>query len=292
MENKDFLDKYNELMKQLIELFPNKETLVNLPNENKIIELGNDFYDKISNNKIYRRYLLERKNKLFQIEKKLILNNTHMHKLLNSLDNTNQSIVWEYLQLFYILLDKNDSNYVSKLAKSIADNRNKSSSYNTTADDILNDIKSSIVDAQNGGNIFNSILETSQKIAGKYKDKLASGEITFKDMMGSLKNSAGLDENTSEMLDKMMDEDGNLKMEEVLNNEAMKNMPGMENMQGLLSGMMGNSNMFGNLMGSIFKDNQQEVPELTEDQMKEINEFYSSMDMNELSKVMGNLEKK
>jgi hypothetical protein len=302
--NQEFLKKYNELINQLIEFFPNKETLDNSLDESKIINLGNEFYNIIHDNKIYKRYLLERKNKLFQIEKKLLIPDAHIHKLLNSLDIDNQSIVWEYLQLFYIILDKeDDKSYVNKLANAITKSHNKNSSSNSTnitADDILNDIKSSISNTQDGGNIINNILETSQKIAGKYKDKLASGEITFKDMIGSLKNSAGIDNNVSEMLDKMVDKDGNLNMDEVLNNDVMKNVPGMDNIQGLLGGIMGgdsskNDNLFSNIMGSMFKGNNtsnEPVSELTEEQIKELNDFYSNMDTNELSKIMSNLENK
>lgn len=278
-----FIEKYLEFIEQLVIFFPDKNGIndffskIKLDND-YIINIGKKYYDIINKEKIYKRYLLEKKNKLFVLEKNLILPENNFKNLINSLDQENQNIIWEYLQVFYLLLDTSDDKYKNKLIKSM-NNKN-----NNLADDIFNDIKNTInpnnIDPNNldFGNIFGKAME----LAGKYGDKFESGQVTFNDMLNTVKKAGGDNEQINNLFNGLMDEKGNLNINNIMNNSEMGDLGNM------VSGLMGGG-LFDNLLGNTKKN--EPVKELSEKEKQELVDYYSKLDMDELTNIMKNVEK-
>jgi hypothetical protein len=362
-----FKDKYVEFLNQLKMLLPTRkqkfEELINKCEKGDALigKIAGKYYSKISSNITMKRQLLERRDKLFTVEKKLIIPDANMRKILKHCDEKNKDIVWEYLQLFYVILNnQSDSSnntkecieYSNKLIKSIHENRNKDYDkikQDNEADKIIKDITNTFTKTMeksgngagpSGTNFMKDMFDTSKLIADKYKDKLESGEVTLNDMMGSLKNMVGDNPEMSQMMDGLVGNDGNLNMENLLNNA--KNIPGVGNMmEGLLknmsgdgdgeglnlgnilgnlaggdgdsplagmtnmagmAGLLGGDNPLGNMAGmadllgggsmdglfdTLLGGNKKEpTEELTEEQVKQMEEFYSKMSTEELAKLM------
>ena len=107
--------------------------LINNYNEKKIEIINNDeiklnlkcYLQNISCNKKFKKYLLERRVKLFYSNNLKFIENCNIKNILEKVDEDTRTQIWTYLQLFYILENNGNDNYTLKLINSIENNINK-----------------------------------------------------------------------------------------------------------------------------------------------------------------------
>lgn len=129
-------------------------------------------------------------------------------------------------------------------------------------DDIAGNIKES-------GSDITKLMENTKNMGMKYQEQIAKGDLKVEDMMGSL---MGVLQDPSKLVDSMKDMD-------------IKNLP---DPQKLLSGLLGGidtdtNNIMSQVLGAF--ENKQageasaDKAPLTEDQLKELEEFYSNLSL-------------
>jgi hypothetical protein len=126
---------------------------------------------------------------------------------------------------------------------------------------ILEDIKGNLMES---GKNVNTLLENTKKLGEKYKDKIQSGELSMKEMMGSL---MGVMKDPSSLVNMMKDID-------------LSNLPDPTEMMGsLMGGSVDINGIMSKVMGGQKPvDPNNNVP-LTAEQLKELDEFYSSLNL-------------
>jgi hypothetical protein len=129
----------------------------------------------------------------------------------------------------------------------------------TIVTNILDDIKGNLKES---GKDMNALLENTKKLGQKYQDKIQSGELKMEDMMGSL---MGVLKNPNQLMETMKDFN-------------LSDLPDPTDMLGTL---MGGSVDINNIMSSVMGKNKMRDPSdnipLTEEQLKELEDFYSSL---------------
>lgn len=126
---------------------------------------------------------------------------------------------------------------------------------------ILDEIKTSIKDS---GKNVNNLLENTKKLGQKYQDKIKSGELSVEEMMGSL---MGVLKDPNSLMNTMKDMD-------------LSDLPDPNEMLGsLMGGSFDINGILGQVMGNKpTVDPSANIP-LTEEQLKELEEFYSSLNV-------------
>lgn len=150
--------------------------------------------------------------------------------------------------------------------------------------DIVEDTKEIL---NKDGDVVENLMDSVKNLTSKYYNKVQSGEITKDDVLSNLmglmnnpgelkKMVEGIDvsklPDPQKVMNKMMSEMGNLGLPV---GDIMKGLPINDMMKGLMNGDSSDfdpSKLIGKLMGDI----SNEEP-LTEDQLKEMEEFYSKM---------------
>jgi hypothetical protein len=163
-------------------------------------------------------------------------------------------------------LMKNMGNDVDAPQKMMEDMMNKIgikdvSSNPSVVTNILDEIKTSIKDS--GKNVTH-LLENTKKLGQKYQDKIKSGELSVEEMMGSL---MGVLKDPNSLMNTMKDMD-------------LSDLPDPNEMLGsLMGGSFDINGILGQVMGNQPKvDPSANIP-LTEEQLKELEEFYSSLNI-------------
>jgi len=302
----ELVNKYNEFISFLKENVNNERKKDLAVNENldkdKVEGLVNEYVKMINENKKYQSHLLNENKKLFALNLDLNLVNFGMKSVYKKFNDDTKSSFWEFLQILYILGNKNNDNMefniklLNKLEKSTSKNSDEEDDDDlelNIADRMIRDIAESFdnaqgVDSKEGA--INNILQTSQKIGEKYRKDMESGKLNFGDMLNSFQKLAetfeeeGVDD--EEGLDSTMLPTPDELLEKLVpggfEGEQMKSM--FKNMESMLSGggKGGASNPFG-MMGSLFgmNNNQKKQAEgLTEEQLAELEEYYKNKGIN------------
>ena len=270
-------------------------------------EYVNKFVEIVNENNKYKKYLLNENKKLFALNKDIGLVNFGLKNVYKKLDNETKTNFWEFLQILYVLSNKDNDNMefniklLNKLEKSTIQEEvvETDDLELNLADKMIRDIAESFDSAKTKGNskdaAINNIIQTSQAIGEKYRKDLESGELSFGDMINSFQKLAEqLDEDDDEG-----DEDFDSTMlptpDELLEKlvpggfegEQMKSM--FKNMESMLSGAVGGGSGKGgvganplSMMGSLFgmNNNKVEADALSEGQLKELEEYYKEKGIN------------
>lgn len=126
---------------------------------------------------------------------------------------------------------------------------------------ILDEIKTSIKDS--GKNVAN-LLENTKKLGQKYQDKIKSGELSVEEMMGSL---MGVLKDPNSLMNTMKD----------------MNLSDLPDPNEMLGSLMGASFDINGILGQVMSNQPKVDPSanipLTEEQLKELEEFYSSLNI-------------
>ena len=285
-KNVELSNKFNDLINHLIENSEEKELLKkfkdNLCDErlNTIISSFCNTLD--SDNKTFKLFL-NRNSRIFgnKIHLQLIDDFPIKKYLVNE-----NSYAWECIQLLYAIFRTGDENKKSKVSKVVEaiekfnlGERNTNTDSNnspTNCDDLVMDLadtlRNNIVNAskQNADNKLNpmeTMFKTAQGISQKYAQQIKSGNISMNDMFSSL----------GRMMDKIHEKTANDEELKNIEVDKMKDPNDLMKDMGLDLGKLNPMEMVGNLLGS-----KQNKEKLTEEQIKEMEEFYSQFNSEDI----------
>ena len=189
-----------------------------------------------------------------------------------------KSYLWECIQLLYAINRTGEDKYknnVNKIIEAIekynlGETKTCSSNVDNMVMDIADTLRNNMVNASKETKKVNPIenmIKTSQMISEKYGNRLKNGQISMNDMFESLGRMMG-------EIDKKTSNDDELKKVE------MDDLPNPENMMNDL----GIDTKDFNPMDIINKmlNQKKEKEELTEEQIKEMEDFYSNVSSNDL----------
>jgi hypothetical protein len=178
-----------------------------------------------------------------------------LKKIFNNRDDNNKNVLWHYLHLMYLMVEsaqkKQNKEKIKKLTKLIETNEDQfkksqaklsqqsttknmkdpktmiremfNVDVNTETNEMLTDIVKSFESTLSGGigsNPFSGLMDISQKISTKYKDKINNGEIELNKLMeGIQKNVPG--------------------MEVIMKGGGLGNMGNLSGLMGKMGGMAG-----------------------------------------------------
>jgi len=135
--------------------------------------------------------------------------------------------------------------------------------------DIMSEIKDNL---KNSGKNVNQLIEKTMEMGQKYQDKIKSGELSMEEMMGSL---MGVLKNPETLMETMKDMDlSNLPDPTTMISSLMGsglNMGGDLNIDSILSQVMGSN--------KSSKEQDKDTTPLTNEQLKELEEFYSNLNL-------------
>jgi len=224
------------LLNRLATIFPNNNIINLVVNEsdelklNRIKKLNNSITSTTNFN-----YLLKNKIKLFShkekdtlsISESLFGSELTLKKIFNYQDENLKLILWTDLKEmllsyneFLLTTDNTNKSILERIEKLKLNNLNptnlnptnlnpkeginkilNTANMNETTNDMINDIFGSFENSLNStsGNPFNNILNISQEITSKYKDKIENGDINLEDLLKNVTNLPGM-ENISGIL--------------------------------------------------------------------------------------------
>lgn len=319
MENfEDIKLKYNELVDFLIKYFPQNEELKNVSRiDDSIMQYVNNFVNGVNRKTKYQTMLVERNVNMFH--KKTheyyisILPEINIKKFLLTNDDYVKHIVWEYLQLIYLLAESYKQEKWHKMLIFKIENTEcpPITEPPNPFDNMINDITSSFMNAFDGNDVnpLSAIMKTSMEIMTKHKDTLTNNTLDISQIIKSFSRTLGQDENelqkvidSNPLLQKLADAQSNpeqllgelsgqigINPDDLQNNNLPsvlgKLMGENGNFNNILSGVMssvgsGEGGLGGLLSGGLGKlfggDKQVNISELTEEQIKELEEFYKN----------------
>jgi hypothetical protein len=210
----NFSNVYSEFIQHLIELFPENTNLQKYKNEpiEVIMNRVKKFNDSLTC-ETHVNYLIKNKIKLFShkesdtlaISESLFGSELTLKKIFNNQEETIKLVLWK--DLTNLLSEYNKSLLEDDANNKSAQNRVnkfkildvnkflKTDSLNQSTNEMINDIFGSFENVlkNNNGNPFNNIVQISNLITEKYKDKIASGEINVDELLKNLTNIPGME---------------------------------------------------------------------------------------------------
>lgn len=301
----ELVTKYREFITFLMgnvskEKIENLKVVKNLDEKECEIKINNYVLFINENNK-NKKYLLNENKKLFAMNKEISLVDFGIKSTYKKLSSDNKSIFWEFLQILYVLSNKENENMeyniklLNKLEKSTAqeEETNEDDLELNLADKMIRDIAESFDSAKGNSKdaAISNIIQTSQAIGEKYRKDLESGSLSFGDMINSFQKLAEKldDDGEVEEFDSTLLPTPDELLEKLVpggfEGEQMKSM--FKNMESMLSGGMGKGNganplsMMGSLFGMNNNANDKKTSDaLTEDQLKELEEYYKEKGIN------------
>ena len=313
MENfEDIKTKYLELVDFLIKYCPKEASnLNNVKNEcsdQYITDIVKGYVDGINKKKKYQTLLVDRNASMFHKEGHdfyiPFIKNFNLKKVLTKSDEYVRHIIWETLQIIYILVEGHKKEKWHTLLLYKIENTEcptvsspPSDDKKNAIDNMVGDIASTFQNIMKDGNSenpFEAIMKTSMGIAQKYQGNFSEGQIDFKEIIKSMSKAFGQDENeVSDLIDNnpllksLMSLGGdNQNPEETLTKmgkelgidtnglvsgldpESMLK-DGKLNMGGIMGKLMSGS--LGNLFGG---DQNNNTEQLTDAQIKEMEDFF------------------
>ena len=246
---KQFEEKYQEFINQILVLYPNEDSEVNkcvnqlnqLKNEEKKT-CGENFANLINKSSTNKNNLLKRKIKLFSSKstdtKKIsyaLLKFLPLKKLLNgNIANSTKEIVWDYIQLLYVFSElsvknKNDidKGLIKNLLHMVNDNSKKTSSSDKSPKKVNKIVKKD--KKENKENILN--LDCNEETNNMINDIVGM----FQDNLDNSDNNSNPFQNIVEVTKKITEqyqgkiENGDIDLDGLLKN-IQKSMPNMPNL--------------------------------------------------------------
>lgn len=335
-------EKLSVFITQLKTLYSNNESQLLLLENLEKINNDNfglksnlyNFYESLGNEDLFKLFLRS-KIKLFstkteetnKVSESLFGPELTLKSIFNNRSKDVKDNLWRYLHLFYLLIESNLENKsedkINKLSK-LLDNNNESKKIelstsemsdkvkkdilnvdvNDSTNNLIDDIVSSFQTSLDGNseNPFDCIMDITEKITSKYKDKLASGEIELDKMMGSITstlpgigNLIGKKEEPKEKV--IIDDNFSTDQVELGNKDEEKKgfqLSGMMKMMNSMNGKGGGPNLKG-LMDVMGKLNNVKTDEDAKELKGEMDTFLEKelgLDVSKLNETINKIESK
>lgn len=191
-------EKYMELLDFIIENTEDNKIFKvfkeNLSDEDLTFML-NKFCKSVEKDKKVKKLFLNRNERVFRNKHAVkIVPSFNLKTLLSKLEKDQQKLIWDNIQLLYILFrtgEPKHKKYIDSLIGIIED-PDKTQKRSRT-DNIIMDLANTFKNSLKGNKTpnFGDILKTSKDIAQKYSKDLESGEISFENMMSSFGKMMG-----------------------------------------------------------------------------------------------------
>tara|TARA_Y100000768_G_scaffold385425_2_gene371527 strand:+ start:5037 stop:6131 length:1095 start_codon:yes stop_codon:yes gene_type:complete len=280
-DNKELFNKYKEFIEIINE---NIEKNIEI-DESTICEKTKNYYQSIYDNKKFKKYLLERREKLFYANNVQLFDDINIRKVLEKVDNENKLKIWNYLQLFYIINDNKNDNFTLKLIENIENNLK--SDTNPLIDDLVENIQNLLNDIDINDNPLQKIISISKTLADKYRDDIQAGKISLDDIMKYINKSMNNDnfgENIFNNLD-LSEENISKVFNNLLNNEQLKS---LINLDGNLDSKL-DTNIIGNLFSNLLENNIKDE-KLDEKKLKQMEEYFNNVSTDNLDSNILNID--
>lgn len=300
--------KYNELILLIQDISGETKlkTFIENVEDNDLELIISNFCNSIESDKKIRKLFLNRNERLFSETNNIkLIPSFNLKSFLTKCNDS--SYIWECIQLLYAIYRSGNDKYkdlvtkvVGKIEKfnfSDGTKQESESGVDNMIMDIANTLRNNLVSESKANSKVNPIenmIKTSQMISEKYAGKLKSGDISMNDMFSSLgKMINEIDKNTANDKDlQNIDVSDMPSPDELFKSFGLGNLSEMNGSSGTgnplemlssLNGSSGTSNpmeMISSLMG------QSQAPQkknLTPEQEKEMEEFYSKMSSNQFN---------
>jgi len=268
-------NKFIELIDQIL-IIKNDEDIIQFKeniDDTQILNIIETFCNKIDKNNDIFKLLLKKNCKLFNNKNGIILINDFNLKVF--LEKNKNNDIWESIQLLYAINRAGNDNCKQKVDKIITSIENSKVSNQLNTDDMILDIaktlRNNIVNSsKNNNNKVNPIenmLKTSEDISKKYSQKLKNNNININDMFNSLSrvmNQIDL-ETTND------DELKNVNMDELSDPKKMISDLGID--------IPENFNPL-DIINQFMNNNKN--TKLTSKQIKEMEDFYSNINTDDI----------
>jgi hypothetical protein len=332
MENfEDIKVKYLELLDFLIKYFPEKskqlESVKLNCSDDNVKQYISTYVDGVNKKKKYQMMLVDRNITMFHKTGHefyiSLIPDLNIKKFLTSGDEYTKHMIWEYLQILYLLAETHKKEKWHELLLFKIENTAcptptvpHKEKKTDVIDNMINDITGTFKDVLNkkdneNANPFEAIMKTSMSIAEKYQGQLNGGDLDIGQIIKSMSKAFGQDEkevsdmiNSNPLLQSLMSinngnpEDMLKSMGDKLGidpNELMKNMEGS-----MKDGKLDISKMMGSILGGglggglgsgltnmLGGGETKNFEKLTEEQLKEMEDFFTS-NSGEFEKYLSN----
>jgi hypothetical protein len=317
MENfEDIKNKYLELIIFLEKYFPNKK--IELGRENLTDDIINEqvklFVKGVNSKPKYQNMLVDRNVNMFHKTGHpnyiSIIPDLNIKKFLLVKDNYIQHIIWEMLQIIYLLAENGKNEKWHELLLFKIENTEcpplsslPSDNKQIVIDNMVNDITDIFknIGDHTKGNMMDNLMKTATNIADKYNGDLNTEDLDINKIIKSISKAFGQDENEmtniinenpmiqsllkggdmNDMLKNMKDMIG-VDPTEMLKNPDMGKMMGQA-LGGSLGNQLGGESggMIGTLLNGAMgmltgKKEETNTNELTDEQIKEMEEFFTN----------------
>ena len=275
-KNIEIKNKFIELIDQILNINNNEHIILFKENidDTQILNIIESFCNKIDKNNDIFKLLLKKNYKLFNNKNGIILIDNFNLKVFLEKNKNNE--IWESIQLLYAINRAGNDKCKQKVDKIITSIENNKVSNSLNTDNMILDIaktlRNNIVDSsKNNNNKVNPIenmLKTSEDISKKYAEKLKNNNININDMFNSLSrvmNQIDLDTtNDDELKNVDMDEFNDPK--KIISDLGI-DIPENFNPLDIINQFMDNN-----------KNNQK----LSSKQIKEMEDFYSNINTDDI----------
>ena len=275
-KNIEIKNKFIELIDQILYISNNENIILFKENidDTQILNIIESFCNKIDKNNDIFKLLLKKNYKLFNNKNGIILIDNFNLKVF--LEKNKNNDIWESIQLLYAINRAGNDNCKQKVDKIITSIENYKVSNSLNTDNMILDIaktlRNNIVDSsKNNNNKVNPIenmLKTSEDISKKYAEKLKNNNININDMFNSLSrvmNQIDLDTSND-------DELKNVNMDEFNDPKKMISDLGID--------LPENFNPLDII--NQFMDNNKNNQKLSSKQIKEMEDFYSNINTDDI----------
>ena len=269
-------NKFIELIDQILIINDNDQITQFKQNidDTQILNIIETFCNKIDKNYDIFKLLLKKNYKLFNNKNGITLIDNFNLKVF--LEKNKNNDIWESIQLLYAINRAGNDNCKQKVDKLIATIENKNLSKQINTDDMILDIaktlRNNIVkSSKNNNNKVNPIenmLKTSEDISKKYSEKLKNNNININDMFNSLSRVMNqIDQETTND-----DELKNVDMDELTDPKKMISDLGID--------IPENFNPLDII--NQFMNNNKNNTKLSSKQIKEMEDFYSNINTDDI----------
>jgi|TARA_B100001093_G_scaffold413165_1_gene403002 hypothetical protein len=275
-KNIEIKNKFIELIDQILNINNNEHIILFKENidDTQILNIIESFCNKIDKNNDIFKLLLKKNYKLFNNKNGIILIDNFNLKVFLEKNKNNE--IWESIQLLYAINRAGNDKCKQKVDKIITSIENNKVSNSLNTDNMILDIaktlRNNIVDSsKNNNNKVNPIenmLKTSEDISKKYAEKLKNNNININDMFNSLSrvmNQIDLDTTND-------DELKNVDMDEFNDPKKMISDLGID--------IPENFNPLDII--NQFMDNNKNNQKLSSKQIKEMEDFYSNINTDDI----------
>lgn len=281
--NNDLVIKYIEFIK----LINNKnDNLIDIINDEESIKSKtNKYYTDINSNSKFKKYLIDRKIKLFYSDNVKLFDNINIRKIIEKVDEITENKIWTYLQLFYILNDDKNGNTTLKLIEQIEEDLHDNKS-DKLINDIIESIKELFSNLNENENPLEKIISLSNDLSNKYSKDIEEGNITIEELTACITNyvkengmNFGDFSNLDLSKDKILDMFKNILSEEQL--ESIMNLSNLNFADNIPFDLF-SGDLFKNLINNNIKKEINDKP-LEEDELSKMEKYFKNISTDDIS---------